>query len=163
MQAVIVSTIKICASLCAIPLIVCMRQNSQNVKRKVAVPPVEWCDEAWVKNKFGVTPLQIIDLLGLMGDAIDGIPGAPGIGRKGAMKIIQQFGSAEEAMKRAEEVTHKTYRESLLNNQDIIRQSIELATIHIGVPVEVDLDAFRYDAPNRQLAYRFSANSNLHL
>jgi DNA polymerase-1 len=142
MQAVIVSNDKDMCQLVRDPLIVCMRQNSQNVKRKVAVPPVEWCDEAWVKNKFGVTPLQIIDLLGLMGDAIDSIPGAPGIGEKGAMKIIQQFGSAEEAMKRADEVTHKTYRESLKNNQEIIRQSIEL-----------DLDSFRYDAPNRQLAY----------
>lgn len=117
------------------------------------MPPIEWCDEAWVKNKFGVTPLQIIDLLGLMGDQIDSIPGAPGIGEKGAMKIIQQFGSAEEAMRRAEEVTHKTYRESLLNNQDIIRQSVELATIHMSVPVELDLEKFKYDAPNRQLAY----------
>jgi len=153
MQAVIVSNDKDMCQLVRDPLIVCMRQNSQNVKRKVAVPPIEWCDEAWVENKFGVTPLQIVDLLGLMGDAIDSIPGAPGIGEKGAMKIIQQFGSAEEAMKRADEVTHKTYRESLLNNQDIIRQSVELATIHIGVPVELDLDSFRYDTPNRQLAY----------
>ena len=131
MQAVIVSNDKDLCQLVSDPFIVCMRQNSQNVKRKVAVPPIEWCDEAWVKNKFGVPPSQIIDLLGLMGDSIDNIPGAPGIGEKGAMKIIQQFGSAEEAMQRADEVTHKTYRESLQNNQDIIRQSVELATIHI--------------------------------
>ncbi len=154
MQAVIVSNDKDMCQLVRDPLIVCMRQNSQNVKRKVPVPPIEWCDEAWVQNKFGVSPLQIIDLLGLMGDQIDGIPGAPGIGEKGATKIIQQFGSAEEAMKRAGEMTHKTYRESLLNNQPIIRQSIELATIHVGVPVEVDLNSFKYDAPNRQLAYQ---------
>ncbi|MGI8786464.1 MAG: DNA polymerase I [Pyrinomonadaceae bacterium] len=153
MQAVIVSNDKDMCQLVRDPLIVCMRQNSQNVKRKVAVPPIEWCDEAWVQNKFGVTPLQIVDLLGLMGDAIDGIPGAPGIGEKGATKLIQQFGSATEAMKRADEVTHKTYRESLQNNQDIIRQSIELATIHIGVPVELNLDSFKYEQPNRQLAY----------
>jgi DNA polymerase-1 len=153
MQAVIVSNDKDMCQLVRDPLIVCMRQNSQNVKRKTPVPPIEWCDEAWVENKFGVKPTQIIDLLGLMGDQIDGIPGAPGIGEKGAMKLIQQFGSAEEAMRRAEEVTHKSYRESLQNNQDIIRQSVELATIHIGVPVELDLKQFKYDAPNRQLAY----------
>ncbi len=153
MQAVIVSNDKDMCQLVRDPLIVCMRQNSQNVKRKVAVPPIEWCDEAWVENKFGVKPSQIIDLLGLMGDSIDSIPGAPGIGEKGAMKIIKQFGSATEAMKRADEVTHKTYRESLQNNQDIIRQSVELATIHVGVPVELDLEQFKYDQPNRQLAY----------
>jgi DNA polymerase-1 len=154
MQAVIVSNDKDLCQLVNDPLIVCMRQNSQNVKRKVAVPPIEWCDEAWVENKFGVPPSKICDLLGLMGDAIDNIPGAPGIGEKGATKIIQQFGSAEEAMKRAEELTHKTYRESLLNNQDIIRQSVELATVHLSVPVNLDLDAFKAKEPNRPLAYQ---------
>ena len=154
LQAVIVSNDKDLCQLVKDPLIVCMRQNSQNVKRKVAVAPIEWCDEAWVKNKFGLPPTQIIDLLGLMGDAIDNIPGAPGIGEKGATKLIQQFGSAAEAMRRAEEVTHKTYRESLLNNQDIIRQSVELATVHLSVPVELDLDQLKHEEPNRQLAYQ---------
>ncbi|HEY8561665.1 MAG TPA: DNA polymerase I [Pyrinomonadaceae bacterium] len=154
MQAVIVSNDKDLCQLVRDPLIVCMRQNSQNVKRKVAVPPVEWCDEAWVEQKFGVPPAKIIDLLGLMGDAIDNIPGAPGIGEKGATKIIQQFGSAEEAMRRASEVTHKTYRESLQNNQDIIRQSVELATVHCAVPIELDLDALKMREPDRKLAYK---------
>jgi DNA polymerase I len=153
MQAVIVSNDKDLCQLVEDPLIVCMRQNSQNVKRKVPVPPVEWCDEAWVENKFGVPPPKIVDLLGLMGDSIDNIPGAPGIGEKGAMKIVQQFGSAEEAMRRADEMTHKTYRESLQNNQEIIRQSMELATVHLEVPVELDLNALKYESPNRQLAY----------
>jgi DNA polymerase-1 len=153
MQAVIVSNDKDLCQLVRDPLIVCMRQNSQNVKRKVAVPPIEWCDEAWVENKFGVPPTKIIDLLGLMGDAIDNIPGAPGIGEKGATKIIQQFGSAEEAMRRAEELSHKTYRESLQNNQEIIRQSIELATVHTSVPIELNLEALKHGEPDRKLAY----------
>ena len=75
-----------------------MRQNSQVVKRKEPVPPIEWCDEAWVENKFGVTADKLVDLLGLMGDSIDNIPGAPGIGSKGAVQIIQQFGSIEAAL-----------------------------------------------------------------
>src|SRR5215204_28224 len=154
MQAVIVSNDKDLCQLVKDPHIVAMRQNSVNVKRKVPVPPIEWCDEAWVTNKFGVPPSKIVDLLGLMGDAIDNIPGAPGIGEKGATKIIQQFGSADEAMRRADEITHKTYRESLQNNQDIIRQSVELATVHCAVPVELDLDALRHREPNRQLAYQ---------
>lgn len=153
MQAVIVSNDKDLCQLVRDPLIICMRQNSQNVKRKVPVPPIEWCDEAWVENKFGVPPTKIIDLLGLMGDAIDNIPGAPGIGEKGAMKIVQQFGSAEEAMRRADEITHKTYRESLKNNQDIIRQSMELATIHTSMDLELDLDLLKRGEPNRKLAY----------
>ncbi|MDQ3321850.1 MAG: DNA polymerase I [Acidobacteriota bacterium] len=153
MQTVIVSNDKDLCQLVRDPSIVCMRQNSQNVKRKVSVPPIEWCDEAWVKNKFGVPPTAIIDLLGLMGDAIDNIPGAPGIGEKGAMKLVQQFGSAEEAMRRSEEVTHKSYRESLQNNREIIRQSLELATVHLSVPVELDLEQVKRREPNRKLAY----------
>lgn len=153
MQAVIVSNDKDLCQLVRDPLIVCLRQNSQNIKRKVAVPPIEWCDEAWVENKFGVPPSKVVDLLGLMGDAIDNIPGAPGIGEKGALKLILEFGSAEEAMKNADKVTHKSYRESLQNNQDLIRQSIELATVHKEVPIELDLDALKHGEPNRQLAY----------
>jgi DNA polymerase I len=153
MQAVIVSNDKDLCQLVRDPLIVCMRQNSQNVKRKVAAPPIEYCDEAWVTNKFGVPPTRIIDLLGLMGDAIDNIPGAPGIGEKGALKLVLEFGSAEGAMQNAEKVTHKTYRESLQNNQEIIRQSLELATIHTTMPIELELDKLKHREPNRSLAY----------
>ena len=53
-------------------------------------------------------------------------------------------------MENAEKVTHKTYRESLLNNQDIIRQSLELATVHCQVPVELDLDQLKAREPNRE-------------
>ncbi|HSU26104.1 MAG TPA: DNA polymerase I, partial [Pyrinomonadaceae bacterium] len=153
MQAVIVSNDKDLCQLVRDPNIIAMRQNSQNVKRKVPVPPIEWCDEAWVEQKFGVPPSKIIDLLGLMGDAIDNIPGAPGIGEKGALKLIQEFGSVEEAIANAEKVTHKTYRESLQNNQDIIRQSVELATVHCQVPVELDLELFKRETPNRPAAH----------
>ena len=98
MQAVIVSNDKDMCQLVQDPLIIGMRQNSQVVKRKEPVPPIEWCDEAWVEKKFGVTADKLVDLLGLMGDSIDNIPGAPGIGAKGAVQIIQQFGSIEAAL-----------------------------------------------------------------
>ncbi len=153
LQAIIVSNDKDLCQLVSDPYVVCMRQNSQNMRRKVPVPPVEWCDEAWVLKKFELPPNKIIDYLGLMGDSIDNIPGAPGIGAKGALKLIQEFGSAEEAMMNAEKVKHKTYRESLQNNQEIIRQSIALATIHTEVDVEMDLDALRLSNPDRQKAY----------
>ncbi|MBC7900587.1 MAG: DNA polymerase I, partial [Saprospiraceae bacterium] len=117
------------------------------------VPPIEWCDEAWVTNKFGVPPNKIVDLLGLMGDAIDNIPGAPGIGEKGALKLVLEYGSAEGAMANAEKITHKTYRETLQNNQDIIRQSLELATIHTSVDVKLDLDELKHCEPDREAAY----------
>jgi DNA polymerase-1 len=154
LQAVIVSNDKDMCQLVRDPLIICMRQNSQNVKRKEPVPPIEWCDEAWVEAKFGVPPAQIIDLLGLMGDAVDNIPGAPGIGAKGAVQLVKQFGSIENALERWEEVKHKTYRESLRDNRDLILQSKELATIRTDVPVELDLEKLQCRPPDRAAAYQ---------
>lgn len=153
MQAVIVSNDKDLCQLVRDPYVVGMRQNSTNIKRKVPVPPIEWCDEAWVEKKFGVPPSKIVDLLGLMGDSVDNIPGAPGIGEKGALKLVLDFGSAEGAMENADKVTHKTYRESLQNNQDLIRQSLELATVHCEVPVELELDKLKAKEPDRTAAY----------
>lgn len=154
LQAVIVSNDKDLCQLVNDPLIVCMRQNSQNIRRKVPVPPVEWCDEAWVEKKFGLPPSKIVDLLGLIGDSIDNIPGAPGIGEKGALKLILEFGSAKEAMENADKVKHKTYRESLQNNQEQILQSLELATVNCEVPVELDLKSLKHGKPKRELAYQ---------
>lgn len=153
LQAVIVSNDKDMCQLVADPYVVSMRTNSQVVKRKEYVPPIEWCDEAWVEKKFGVPANKIVDLLGLMGDSIDNIPGAPGIGAKGAVQVITQFGSIEDALRRWEEVKHKTYRESLRDNADIIRQSRELARIRLDVDVDLDLDAIKARPPDRAAAY----------
>src|SRR5437588_11702216 len=78
LQAVIVSNDKDMTQLVRDPFVVAMRHNSQNVKRKEPVPPVEWCDEACVENKFGMPPQQIVDLFGLMGDSVNSIPDPPG-------------------------------------------------------------------------------------
>lgn len=153
LQAVVVSNDKDMCQLVRDPLIICMRQNSQVVKRKEPVPPVEWCDEAWVEKKFGVTADKLVDLLGLMGDSIDNIPGAPGIGSKGAVQIIQQFGSIEAALAGWESVKHKTYRESLRNNAELIRQSRELARIRTDLDVELKLDEIKTRPPDRAAAY----------
>jgi DNA polymerase-1 len=152
-KAVIVSNDKDMCQLVRDPLVVCMRQNSQVVKRKEPVPPIEWCDESWVENKFGVTADKLVDLLGLMGDSIDNIPGAPGIGSKGAVQIIQQFGSIENALAGWESVKHKTYRESLRDNADLIRQSRELARIRTDLDVPLDLNEIRTKLPDRSAAY----------
>lgn len=153
LQAVIVSNDKDMCQLVRDPLIVCMRQNSQVIKRKEPVPPIEWCDEAWVEKKFGVTAPQVVDLLGLMGDAVDNIPGAPGIGAKGAVQLIQNYGSIENALEHSEEVKHKTYRESLRNNAELIRKSRELARIRIDVDVHLDLNQLERRPPDRAAAY----------
>ena len=105
-------------------------------------------DEAGVAAFMGVTPPQVVDLLALKGDAVDNIPGAPGIGDKGAKDLIQQFGSVEEAIARAGEVTRKMYRESLQTNSEQILLSKHLARIRTDVPLPLDLERLRRAEPD---------------
>ena len=105
-------------------------------------------DREKVVEVLGVPPEQVIDVMALRGDAIDNIPGAPGIGDKGSVELIQQFGSVEAALDRASEVKRKTYRESLQNNREAVVISKELVTIHCEVPVELEIGAMRTQAPD---------------
>ena len=100
-------------------------------------------DPAGVTNVLGVPPQQVIDVMALRGDSVDNIPGAPGIGDKGSIDIIKEFGSVEAALDRAAEVKKKTYRESLQNNRDNIMLSKELVTIHTEVPIDFSIEAMR--------------------
>ena len=109
------------------------------------------CDAAKVEEILGVPPERVIDIMALRGDSIDNIPGAPGIGEKGSVEIIKRFGTVEEALDRAAEVEKKTYRESLLNNRDIILFSKSMATIDSNVPVEFNVEAMRAGEPDLAL------------
>src|SRR5277367_5690438 len=105
-------------------------------------------DRAKVEETLGVPPEKVIDVMALRGDSIDNIPGAPGIGDKGSVELIQQFGSLDTLLDRAAEVKRKTYRESLENNRDTILLSKELVTIHCEVPLDMDLNAMRTQPPD---------------
>lgn len=114
-------------------------------------------DRNGVIQRMGVPPEQIVDLLGLQGDASDNIPGAPGIGEKGALQLLEQFGSIEAALAGWESVTRKSYRESLRDNVDIIRLSRELATIKIDCPIDLDLEALELSEPDAAAAHALFA------
>ncbi|HEY3991068.1 MAG TPA: DNA polymerase I [Acidobacteriaceae bacterium] len=103
---------------------------------------------AAVQETLGVPPERVIDVMALRGDSIDNIPGAPGIGDKGSVELIQQFGSLEAVLDRADEVKRKTYRESLQNNRDNILLSKELVTIHCSVPVDLELERMQTQEPD---------------
>jgi DNA polymerase-1 len=92
-----------------------------------------------VKQFKGVEPGQMIDLLALVGDTSDNIPGAPGIGEKGAVQLLEQYGSLDNLLEHAAEVQRKSYRESLTANREVIELSRRLATIHCDAPVEYTL------------------------
>ena len=114
-------------------------------------------DEKKVEELMGVPPSQVADVMALMGDSIDNIPGArdpndkpapgerrkAGIGEVGARQLIQQFGSAEEALKRASEVKRSSYREALENCGKFVMLSKQLATIPTDAPVALDLPTLK--------------------
>ena len=108
-----------------------------------------WFDETGVKEKFGVSPSQVVDVLALMGDSIDNIKGVPGIGEKGARDLIATYGSLEALLDHASEVSNKRYREGLLNYAEDARQSRELARIRTDVPVEFDPEAVKYQGADQ--------------
>jgi DNA polymerase-1 len=119
-------------------------------------------DEKKVEEILGVPPEKVADVMALMGDAIDNIPGArdphekpaegerrkAGIGEVGARQLIQQFGSAEEAVARAGEVKRASYREALEKYGEFVRLSKQLAKIHTDAPVQLDLDALKIREPD---------------
>ncbi len=108
-----------------------------------------------VRERFGVGPEGVIDILGLAGDTSDNIPGVPGIGEKTAIKLIQEFGSLDDLLARAGEVKGKT-GEKLREFADQARLSRQLATIVRDVPMEFDFAAFAASSPdNRRLAELF--------
>src|SRR5439155_24587552 len=106
-------------------------------------------DREKVRELFGVTPEQIPDLLGLMGDSSDNIPGAPGIGEKGARDLIQKFGSIETLLDRVPEVQNAKHRASLLENRQQILMSKQLVIIDTRLPMDLDWTNFRVQPPDR--------------
>ena len=105
-------------------------------------------DAAKVTETLGVPPEKVVDVMALRGDTIDNIPGAPGIGDKGSVELIVQFGSVEAVLDRAAEVKRKSYRESLEQNRDAVLLSKELVTIDCHVPLELDLSAMETQEPD---------------
>ena len=97
-----------------------------------------------IMEKYQLTPAQIIDLKGLMGDTSDNIPGVPGVGEKTAIKLLTQFPSVEEVLEHIDSQKGKL-KENLQNNADSARLSKQLATIFREVPVEVTEDSIKYN------------------
>ena len=101
-----------------------------------------------VTETLGVPPERVVDVMALRGDTIDNIPGAPGIGDKGSVELIVQFGSVEAVLERTSEVKRKSYRESLEQNRDAVLLSKELVTIDRHVPLELNLSAMQTREPD---------------
>ena len=99
-------------------------------------------DAKGVVEKFGVPPEKVIDVQSLAGDATDNIPGVPGIGIKTAALLINEYGSLEELLERAEEIKQPKRRESLIEHAEMARISCKLVSLATDVPVPVPLETF---------------------
>lgn len=109
----------------------------------------EWVDETNAQEKFGIPPSQVVDYLALIGDSSDNVPGAPGVGPKTAVQLLQEFGSLDALLERAGEISGKRAREALEEHADQVRLSKRLVTIRTDVPVELDLEAWKLQEPDR--------------
>lgn len=109
-------------------------------KTKAGKTVVEDYYTAQVIEKYGVTPLQIIDLKGLMGDSSDNIPGVPGVGEKTAVKLLTLYGTVENTIAHAEEITPKRAREAVMNHVELARLSKTLATIKTDCKLGIAMD-----------------------
>ena len=108
--------------------------------------------EVWgpeqVKGHFDIEdPLQVIDVLAMMGDTSDNVPGVPGIGEKIAKKIISRYRSVEEVLSRIEEFSGKQ-KENIEKSADLLELSKKLVTIHLDAPVELDEEALLLKEPD---------------
>ena len=108
----------------------------------------ETLDAEGVKEKYDISsPEQVIDLLGLMGDAADNIPGCPGVGEKTAVKLINQFGSIDALLERTGELKG-AIKKKVEDNREQIKFSKFLATIKTDVPIDLNLDELRVTEPD---------------
>ena len=100
------------------------------------------------REKYGLEPIQFIDVLALMGDSADNVPGVSGIGEKTAMKLLAEYGSVENLIAHADELPGKRAREGMQNEADMALLSKKLVTIKTDVPLDLGWDDFLCKAPD---------------
>ena len=118
--------------------------------------PTTIYDKIKVKEKWGVGPDGIIDMLALVGDTSDNVPGVDGVGPKTAKKLLVQYKDIETILEHADEAKNKRVREGLQNGRDLVHLSRELVTIHCDVPVEFHIEELiRKDMDGKALTHDF--------
>lgn len=115
------------------------------------VTEIETYGPAEIQERYGLTPAQIIDLKGLMGDASDNIPGIPGVGEKTALKLLHEYGSVEEVLSHTSELKGKM-KERIETHAEDARLSKQLATIYREVPLDKGWDGIVYSGLKQDTA-----------
>lgn len=112
---------------------------------KKGITDVDSYTPDFVMEKYGLTPEQIIDMKGLMGDTSDNIPGVPGVGEKTAIKLLSEFKTLESVLDSIEKVSGKKLKEKLEENREQALMSKKLATIDCEAPLAITLDEVQYE------------------
>lgn len=115
------------------------------------VTEIETYGPAEIQERYGLTPAQIIDLKGLMGDVSDNIPGIPGVGEKTALKLLHEYGSVEEVLSHTSELKGKM-KERIETHAEDARLSKQLATIYREVPLDKGWDGIVYSGLKQDTA-----------
>ena len=110
-------------------------------------------DEKSLKERWGLRPDQVVDVMALMGDAVDAIPGVKGIGEKTAVELIQKFGSVEDLLKKLESPEKAGIRpavaRAIREGLDHLKMSRELAVLDTAVPLSLDWEGMKLQEPDR--------------
>ncbi|MFJ7184439.1 DNA polymerase I [Lysinibacillus xylanilyticus] len=117
---------------------------------KKGITEIEKNTPAFIAEKYGLTPLQIIDMKGLMGDSSDNIPGVPGVGEKTAVKLLKEHGSVESLYAAMDTVKASKMKEKLVANEEQALMSKQLATIFTEAPIDITLSDLVYNGPNEE-------------
>jgi DNA polymerase-1 len=121
-----------------------------------------WVDERNATERLGVAPRQVPDYLALVGDSSDNVPGVRGIGEKGAVQLLQQYGDLETLLARAAELPGKRAREALQQQVAEARLSLELVTLKTDVPFSLELAAALTREPDRAALLKQLARLEFH-
>ncbi|CAD5901038.1 MAG: DNA polymerase I [Carnobacterium sp.] len=119
----------------------------ENVRVDITIKGVSEIEEntpAYLMEKYGIEPHQIIDMKGLAGDSSDNIPGVTNIGEKTALKLLHEFGSVEGVYENIDGMKPSKRKENLINDKEQALLSKKLATIEVDAPLEIKVDELLY-------------------
>src|SRR5699024_5660482 len=114
---------------------------------KKGITNVEVYTPEKIKEDYGITPRELIEVKGLMGDSSDNIPGVPGVGEKTALKYVKKYGTIENLYENIDDIKGKA-KEKLIENKDIAFMSRSLGEIYLEAPVDTNLENYKVEEPD---------------
>lgn len=128
--------------------------NTNVLITKKGISNLETYDRKKIEEEYGITPKQLIDLKGLMGDSSDNIPGVPGIGEKRGLDLIKEYHNMETVYENIDEISGKKTKENLIDNKAVAFMSRKLGEIITNVNLETSLDKLEAKEPDYKELYK---------